>query len=168
MTDYTVRDARPDDVPAIQRVADRAWRAAYGDFLTESTIDAAMAEWYDADDLQARIEHEGTCYAVAVSDGHVVGFVTGGPAESDDEVAFLGAIYVDPDAWREGIGSALLGTFETFCRNRAFGRIRFGVLSENESGQSFYRKHGYEAVDDREGDLFGESITEVVFERELA
>lgn len=166
MSDDTVREAVPADVSGIGRVAERGWRAAYGDLLESATIDAAMAEWYDADRLAERVEDGETAYFVAVSEGNVVGFVTGGPDETES-VGFLGALYVDPEHWHEGIGSALLGTFEQWCRDRGFERIRFGVLAGNDVGQSFYRTHGYERVDEREGDLFGETMTEVVFGREL-
>lgn len=166
MSDFTVREAWPDDVSDIRRIAERAWRTAYGDFLDESTIDAAMAEWYDPDVIQERIDSDTVGYFVADDGRAVLGFVNGGPAD-EDGVAFLGAIYVDPDHWREGVGSALLGTFEAFCREHDYNSMQFGVLSDNDVGRSFYQQYGYERVDEREGNLFGETVTEQVFRRTL-
>ena len=166
MTTDIVREARPEDVPTICRIAEQAWRAAYGDFLEESTIDAAMAEWYDPEVIHRRLDSESVGFFVADRDGEVLGFVNGNPAD-EDGVAFLGALYVDPDHWREGLGATLLGAFESFCRERGFQSVRFGVLEANDVGRSFYSQYGYDHVDDREGDLFGQSITEAVYRRDL-
>ena len=38
----SVRSATTDDIPGIQRVADAAWRASYGDFLAERVIETIL------------------------------------------------------------------------------------------------------------------------------
>lgn len=165
----TVREATTNDVAAIVALAERAWRAAYGEILDTGTIDAAIDEWYDPGGTREAIEREDVAYYVAVerTPGEVerpaqdiLGYVSG---HGHEGTARLGAIYVDPQRWGEGIGSALLSRFERFCRERDCARVEFEVLRENEVGQSFYRKRGYEAVDEREIELFGETVREQVF-----
>lgn len=179
MTDPTIRPATPADVPAIRRIGEAAWRAAYGDFLPADVIDAAMAEWYDPEFVRESITRDDVTYLVAeVEKGvaevgeEVAGYISGGPDVADDggedvEVAALAVINVDPDRWGEGIGSGLLSRFESACRDRGAGVVRARVLAKNDVGQPFYRKHGYEAVREREAELFGVTVRERVFQRAL-
>lgn len=159
MADVSIRPAAPEDVTAVLRVAERSWQRAYGGFLPERAIDAAMEEWYDADRTRAAVDREDVSFFVAERDGDVVGFVRGRPSEGE-QVVTLGALYVEPERWGAGIGSALLDEFETYWSERGFEQASFRVLAENRVGTSFYRKHGYEAVDETEADLFGETVEE--------
>jgi ribosomal protein S18 acetylase RimI-like enzyme len=157
MTVARIRRAVPEDVPAILRIAERGWNATYGEFLAQDTIDAAMSEWYTPEATCELIEREDAAYFVAERRGNVLGYVCGGPS-GEEPVATLGAIYVHPDCWGDGIGTALLDEFEAFCRQRGYEAIRIEVLAENDVGLSFYREHGYEVVDRRGADLFGEAV----------
>lgn len=162
----TVREARRADAEEIVTLAERVWRAAYGEILEPDTIDAAMDAWYDPERTAEAIGREDIAYDVATAEneGTIVGYVSG---HGQGEVARLGAIYVDPDRWGEGIGTVLLDQFQQFCRVRGFERIEFEVLAENEVGQSFYRTHGFEVIDEEEVDLFGETVREQVFAGEI-
>lgn len=162
MDDVTVRDATTEDVPAIRTIAERGWRAAYRDILSTETIDAAIESWYDPETLRESVTREDVAYLVAERDGAVLGYVSGRPTE-EDGVASLGAIYVDPDHWQEGVGAALLAAFEDRCRRRGADRIEFRVLSDNDVGKSFYRSQGYERVETADAELFDERVTEDVF-----
>lgn len=155
-----VREATPSDVEEIVTLAERAWRATYGGTLARETIETAMDEWYDPEGTREAIERDDVAYFVAIDDGSVVGYVSG---SGEGTEARLGAIYVDPERWGEGIGTELLERFEQFCRRRGYERIEFGVLAENDVGKSFYRSHGFEVVDERDVDLFGETVRENVF-----
>lgn len=169
MADPTICPATPEDVAGIRRVAERGWTAAYDEILAQETIDLALAEWYDRDTLQEFVGHEGGTYLVAEDEG-IVGYVSGGQNGEDDGEdgsAVLGAIYVDPDCWGEGVGTALLEAFERERRVLGDRAVRLRVLADNEIGIGFYRARGYEAVADREDELFGEEVEELVFHREL-
>jgi len=166
MAEHTVREAVPGDVPAVHRIAEDAWRAAYGEFLPERVIESAMAEWYDPAVTRESIEDGDVGFFVAEAGEGVAGYASGGPGEEPD-IATLGAINVDPDRWMEGIGSALLGRFEAFCRDRGLAVVRARVLAENEVGGPFYRARGYEAVAEREAELFGARVRERVFRKSL-
>lgn len=166
MGEPTVREARVDDVSAVARVAERGWRAAYGDCLSRETIDEALGTWYDPSTLRGRIEREEGLFVVGERDGEVVGYASGAP-DDGRTVATLGAIYVDPDWWGMGVGGALLEAFESWCRRHGYRTIRFRVVAGNDRAASFYRSRGYEAVDEVDAELFGEPITELVFQGEV-
>ena len=167
MDEIAVRAAEPDDLEQILAIAERGWNTAYGEFLSQETIDAAMTEWYDPDDVREYIQRSDSAYFVAEADSDIVGYLNGGPTETNEDTASLWAIYVDPAQWRAGIGTALLTEFEAFCWRNSYIRIRIRVLAENKVGRSFYEKHGYEVVKDRDTTVFGEETRELVYSTTL-
>ena len=162
MSEVLVREATSEDIEDILDIADRGWNSAYSDFLSQETIDTAMAEWYDSDNTRKLIMREDVAYFVVEKDEDIVGYISGGSSDKEN-VASLGAVYVDPVYWGKGAGTALLEEFETYCRRENYDRIQFSVLTENEVGRSFYEKHGYEVIDEQEIELFGESTRERVY-----
>ena len=165
MEDLTVRNAVPADVEAISCVAEQGWTTAYDDLLADATIEAALAEWYDPTLTRERIEDDAVSYLVAEQDDSVVGYASS--TAVDDAVVGLGSIYVTPGHWGEGIGTALLEMFETRWSTRGYDAVRLFVLTDNDVGQSFYRDRGYEAVGERETELFGETVEERRYRKEL-
>lgn len=165
MADVTVREATVDDVSGIHRVAERGWNAAYDDLLSEDAIDAALTEWYDPEATREMVRRDDVASFVADEDG-VAGYVSGGSA-GEPGVATLGAIYVDPGRWDEGVGSSLLSRFEAWCLERDLGVVECEVLAGNDLGTSFYRARGYEAVEARESELFGDAVEELRFRRRV-
>jgi len=168
VSDVTVRPADSRDVPGVQRVARRGWHAAYEGVLSAATIEAKLDEWYDRATIRESVEREDVGYFVAEVDGQVLGYASGGPSDEGDDVGFLGAIYVDPDRWGEGIGSRLLDRVESFLADRGYERLRFRVLAENDVGTSFYRARGYAVVETTEAELADEVLREFVFEGALS
>ena len=162
MSEVQVREATSEDIEDILDIAERGWNSAYSDFLPQETIDTAMAEWYDPDNTRELIGREDVAYFVVEKGGDIIGYISGGPSDKEN-VASLGAVYVDPAYWGEGAGTALLEEFERFCRGENYNRIQFNVLFENKVGTSFYEKHGYEVVEEQETELFGESTRERVY-----
>lgn len=198
MPDCTVRPARTADVAAIRDVARAAWTATYGELLEQSTIDAALAEWYEPAAVGELVAAEDVAAFVATVDGpaddrdrpaddrpaddrSVVGYLTEGPDERESEatadaatdvppaqsIATVGACYVLPEYWGEGIGTVLLERFLAHARDRGCAAVEAAALAENDVAASFYRSRGFSAVHEREAELFGERVTDAVFRRSL-
>lgn len=162
-----VRHATPDDARAVQRVAARSARAAYEPILDDHALvdyverDRAVAEL--ADWLAEAEGREDVRYLVAVdgpgdrTDG-VVGFaqlrwddgVSATYVDEDD--CLLQSLYVDPDRWGDGAGTALVDRGVADLPDR-LSRVVLGVLPDNEVGKSFYAGYGFERV--------GEDVFEV-------
>jgi ribosomal protein S18 acetylase RimI-like enzyme len=164
MTAPIVRDATPDDVDAILDIAQRAWRDTYGDILQTATIESALDEWYERESTRAAIDDDEIAYFVAEDDDSVVGYLSGRQKENG-ETATISAIYADPNRRGEGIGTALLERFEEFCRDRGCRTIELWALAENDIGHSFYQSRGFEPVERKETELFGEQASETLFSR---
>ena len=162
MDEITVREATSEDIEDILDIAERGWNSTYGDSLSQGTIDTAIAEWYDPGDTREHIRRENGAYFVAEKDEDIIGYISGGPGDKE-RVAHLGAVYVDPDYWGKGAGTALLEEFEGFCRREGYDRIQFHVLTDNNVGTSFYEKHSYEVIEEQDTEVFGESTRERVY-----
>ena len=101
----------------------------------------------------------------AADDREIVGFATAQQTWAD-EVA-VHTVYVHPDRWAEGVGTALLEEIEASARAADADRLRAGVLSGNHVGRSFLESRGFERVETETAEVAGETVPEDVFEREL-
>lgn len=163
MTGFSVRQADLDDVPDILDLAERAWNATYETILSQRTIDRAMAEWYDFEGTREELERDDIGWFVATDCNELLGYVAGGPSQSGEEIAHLGAIYVNPAHWNQGIGTALLHEFEDWCLDHGFTHLTFHVLVENDIGVSFYQKHGYDIIEEEDMELFYDGVAQYDF-----
>jgi ribosomal protein S18 acetylase RimI-like enzyme len=143
--------ARPGDAPGIARVHTRSWQHAYRGIFTDEYLDnldwrARLPGWEDAISAP-RPAH---VLEVARAGDTVIGFAAAGPARDEDLPARYGeiyAIYVDPDAWSQGTGSALLdAAVARLARERPeLEAISLWVLEDNHQARGFYEKHGFRA-----------------------
>lgn len=163
--DPNIREATLDDLEDILDGADAAWYAAYGGILDPSTIAAALEEYYDPEIIQTAIEHDAIVFYVAEADGAVVGF---GSAEQTwaDEVE-LHTLYVHPDRWGAGIGSALVDRVAAWARKQGVDRLACGVLVENVVAVDFFEVIGFRRGRETAAEIAGEIHSEYEFELEL-
>ncbi len=151
--DVTVRAATRGDADAVQRVARDAWHAAYGEFIDADRLDETVDAWYDPDRVGAEdIDNPDRPFFVAVVGGDVAGFVEAAPG--DGGVAHLYRIYVAPDNWNRGIGSALLERIEQALRERGFDRLVLSVFAENTVGVQFYESSGFRRTESTHSERF--------------
>jgi ribosomal protein S18 acetylase RimI-like enzyme len=84
---------------------------------------------------------------VAEDDKHnVVGFsaLRSSPdVDADPQTAQVGAIYVHPEKWKEGIGRALLSVTVDRARERGFQQVTLWVLEANRRARGFYDSFGF-------------------------
>ena len=155
-----VRRARPEDARAIARVHAETWRDAYehvfgAERLASVSADARLGQW-------ERILAAGQSDVfVAVADG-IVGFVSTGDSRDADAEAELFAIYVLPEAWGTGAGSALMRAGVEAMRLRASGDAVLWVLDDNPRARRFYEREGWALDGERKEDEYlGIRVAEV-------
>jgi len=161
---WVIRPARPTDAAEIERVARAAWHAAYDPVLGPVVVDSVVDRWYALGTLRTEIE-EARWFFVAVEDGSVVGYTHAGRLAGRPRIAELYRIYVDPERWNGGIGTALLGAVLDAACSAGTERIRLLVLADNEVGIEFYRARGFESVGRTTTTLGDTEYEELVFER---
>ncbi len=154
-----IRPATEDDFESVRAVARRAWSDAYAEIMDDESIDGTISSWYSDDSLTDAVERPGTMFLVATGDEEVLGFCH---AMCQGDEGDLLRLYVDPDHWGGGIGSALYERLRGDLRDINMKRIRAMVLSDNTRGTGFYRRLGFEKSDEatvKIGDgEYGESV----------
>ncbi|NEU58934.1 GNAT family N-acetyltransferase [Halorussus sp. MSC15.2] len=174
MDDANIRPATPDDVADVRRVARESWHATYDGILGAEAVETVVDDWYDLFRLRQSVEREDGLFLVAEREGdgedaetELLGFAQSVLGDADDAAAQLPRIYVHPDHWGEGVGSAMLDRVESWAADRGAERLRLLVLADNEVGNAFYESRGYRTVGERESEFEGETVTDYVREKEL-
>lgn len=154
-----LRLAIPADALAVARIHVRAWQTGYRGVLPAAYLDGLRAEdravRYTFDRL------DGPRTTVAVVDGAIAGFAT----IYGDE---LSALHVDPDAWRRGIGSALIARARADLAAAGVVEAHLWLLAGNTRAQQFYERDGWTSDGTRRSELvWGAQVDELQFRRRL-
>lgn len=151
--EVTIRLAAPDEAESIQRVARKAWHAAYEEIIDPSRIDETVDAWYAPERLIADdITPTDRPFFVATVGDEVTGFAEAVPEDGD--VAHLYRIYVAPDYWGQGIGRSLLERLQGDLRDRGFDTLVLSVFAENDVGVEFYQSMGFERTAETNSERF--------------
>jgi len=133
-----VRRAVAHDAAPIAGVHVRAWQVAYRGLMPDEVLDGLSVEQREQMWQQALASQEGQAVYVAVEDAGVLGFcAVAAPSRDEhreDDVAEIAAIYVDPDAWRVGVGRALMDVALADLRADGWRSVTLWVLAENHPG----------------------------------
>jgi len=127
-----IRRARPDDGSAIEAIHAAAVRAGYRACYAPADVDAwiaGMATWRVGVDPARRD------VLVAEEGGRIAGF-----AALDATAGEVTAVYVDPAAWRRGVGRGLLAAVETIARLRG---VAPASLDASLNAVAFYEAAGW-------------------------
>jgi len=162
------------DVEGLIRVHGLAWREAYDGILPDGVRNAQPVDptAEDVDRWRVRLGDPRADAFVAVVDGGVRGFVDvrWGDANTKSFVgeneAELKAIYVRPDSWGDGIGTALLDRGLDALPDR-IATIRLETLADNATGVRFYEARGFERVDATTRTFAGDEYPVDVYARGL-
>jgi GNAT superfamily N-acetyltransferase len=155
-----IRAATRADAPEISAVQRAAWVAAYSDLISAEIIDRVTAP-----DDGARIRQtfrtrpwQRMTVGVDPDSGRVLGYASYGPevdvlgtlwphpmtsAGAAGEVAELYALYVHPDWWSAGTGTALMSG--VLAHTARYPVTTLWVLEGNARARAFYERCGFSA-----------------------
>jgi ribosomal protein S18 acetylase RimI-like enzyme len=143
-----IRWAGLPDARGIAEVHVAAWRSAYRGLLPDTTLEQLSVEDVNAR-WEGRLTETWAQVLVLSHDEQVVGFVGYGPTDDEDadpeNVGEIYVLYVAPEEWRRGHGTALLR--EAMDRLRAKGNTEavLWVLHDNAQAIAFYESAGFVA-----------------------
>ncbi len=175
----TIREATPDDAPAISAVHVGSWQVAYRGQIPDEVLDGLRVEarerWWRIEWWkQASASHR---LLVAESDAGIVGFAATGPSRDDDllegiaaprATGELYAIYVEPDDWGTGVGRRLLGRSVDELHAAGFEAATLWVIETNQRARRFYAIAGWTPDGSRKMETLGPStIAEVRYRLSL-
>lgn len=163
-----LRPLRLDEVVRYDEVRLDTWRSAYRGLVPDAFLDG-LAVTAELTAARTAMAHDPSrALHVAVLDGAVVGVAAAGPPRDDDldpdEVTELGALYVLPDHWGEGIGRALL---EGVLARRPRPTQALWVLEANARSRAFYASCGFAPDGHRKVEDLGAPVAEVRLTRSL-
>lgn len=154
-----IREARPDDRPAIRDVARRSLQTSYT--LEPKAIIGAIEEWYDENRLRNLLEDDDKVLLVAEVDDQVVGFSDS--VKTGENTGELLWLHVDPDYRGEDIGIDLYKATKNHLATLGASNLRGRVLADNAGGNAFYENHGLVKVGEEEVEIDGTPYVENIY-----
>jgi ribosomal protein S18 acetylase RimI-like enzyme len=143
-----LRDATPDDVPAIAALHADSWRRHYRGALTDDYLDRhadadRLAVWTERFAAADRAHTTITVIASPVDEATVLGFAHTILAADPTWGALLDNLHVTADRKRGGIGTKLLAeTARRVVQRDATTGLFLWVLEQNTAAQAFYLARG--------------------------
>lgn len=149
-----VRQATADDTDAIVAVTAAGWRTAYRDIVAQDRLAGLpLARWRSEVHVGLRRPVDDAFSYVAEIDGAFAGycFVAAPSRERDlgPNVAELVAIYVEPESWGRGAGTALMRAAMERLADLPYDEIFLWTFKENAPAIAFYERHGWKADGDQ-------------------
>lgn len=137
-----VRQPALSDVATLAALNERAWRAAYGTFVSEATMAPVLARLPQIWEENVAATGGQETWITEDDDG----WVTVGPSRDADTPPHEGelwALYVDPDLVGAGVGHGLHALGLTRLRARGFASASLWTFAQNARAVAFYERHGW-------------------------
>jgi len=175
MTDLTIRDATPADIPALHALVESAYRgeASRAGWTTEA--DLLDGQRTDAEDLASILADPEQGLLTAWRDDVLIGCIL--IARRGEGIGYFGMLSVSPTLQGGGLGRRLVGAAETAMADRfAAHRVRISVIPQRETLIGWYERLGYAATgetlpfpygDERFGQPLRDDLSFIVMEKAI-
>jgi GNAT superfamily N-acetyltransferase len=140
-----IRTATQADAAALARLFLTSWRAAYrgimpDDFLDALSVTPILTRW------ERLLADPGGATVLVEADDSLHGFASFGRTRDADEGVATGelhALYVDPDRWHHGVGTALGRAALAKLGAGGYREATVWVLEANVRARCFYERMGF-------------------------
>lgn len=176
MTELTIRDAVPTDIPALHALVESAYRgeASRAGWTTEA--DLLDGQRTDPEDLASVLADPEQGMLTAWRGDDLVGCIL--IARRGEGIGYFGMLSVSPMLQGGGLGRRLVGAAEAVMAKR-FGarRVRISVIPQRDTLIAWYERLGYAATgetlpfpygDERFGLPKRDDLSFIVMEKALA
>jgi len=140
---FTLRDARADDAPAIQKIYATHVLTGLSSFEEVPPDAAEMAQ------RMRTIQERGLPYIVADRDGQIGGYAYASPFRTRSAYRYTveDSVYISNDALRRGLGRTLLTELIARCTKAGFRQMVAVIGGSDNHGSIGLHKHlGFEMV----------------------
>ena len=114
-----------------------------------------------------RFKEERDGFWVASVDGRIVGSIAIDGLNHDSKGAHLRWFIVAPESQGQGVGKILIEEAIEFCREKRFGQIYLWTFAGLDAARHLYERHGFRLCKQCEGNQWGKTVTEQMFELNL-
>lgn len=148
MSDLTFRAATPDDVAALHRLIERAYRGETAKAGWTHEADLLFDARTSAEELAGLIADPDRVILLADQDERLIGCVQ--VARAGPGRAYLGMLTVDPPRQASGLGRHILAAAEDEARARfAARRMEMTVIHRRAELIAWYERRGYAPTGER-------------------
>ena len=151
-----IRPVTTDDIADLAAIHVAGWGGAYGGLIDQDYIDsqniekrtADWAEWLSDDTIDRLIAIDGVT-------GRAIGWVAYGPLRTPPAgmskirplySSEIYGLYLLPDVWRRGVGSALMAQAAAHLKEKKHNSMCLWVLDKNKRACDFYQAKGGQRV----------------------
>lgn len=176
MTELTIRDAVPSDIPALHALVESAYRgeASRAGWTTEA--DLLDGQRTDPEDIASVLADPEQGMLTAWRGDDLIGCIL--IARRGEGIGYFGMLSVSPTLQGGGLGRRLVGAAEAAMAERfAARRVRISVIPQRETLIAWYERLGYAATgetlpfpygDERFGLPKRDDLSFIVMEKALA
>lgn len=135
---YTIRTAKPSDVPAFAQIEINA-----GELFKTVGLDSLAGDHSSPEFVMSFVK-TGGAFAAVQDEGSIVGFAL---AFALDNAIHLQEMSVDPMHGRQGLGGRLLQAVAAWASKHDFTHVTLSTFEDVAWNAPFYKRHGYEIVE---------------------
>lgn len=143
----SIREAKPNDIPAISKLAKETYIATFGQTMSQEELIEALktrSEEYFTDVIR-------TDTILVAEEEKIVGFmqigrVTITSVQASGRDLELIKIYIDENQQGKGIGKALMEVMLKHPRLNGIENIYLDVYDENKKAIGLYKKYGFKII----------------------
>lgn len=157
-----IRPAKPEDAAAIGKIYCESWKAAYRGIVPQDYLDSLTPD--------DRKINPANFLVLESEDGIVFGLANLGVSRDTERPDWgeLRAIYLLPDFWRKGFGTALFQAAEQKLREMGYERYFLWAFCKNTRARRFYEKMGMRRVGKEQSfTIGGKELWECRYEKEF-
>jgi GNAT superfamily N-acetyltransferase len=143
-TNHLIRPLKAQDISAIQRIAELAWRAHYPGIISLHQIEYMLGWMYSHDQLRNDMK-AGVQFAGAYIEEELLGFA--GWELVDPQTAYLHKLYLIPDMIGVGLGSQTLNWVKREAKEAGAKQLKLAVNKSNLKAIKAYERNGFSQLE---------------------
>ena len=143
----TIREWTPEDLPAVRHITWETWVATYSSFIPMEDLRGYFGEHYSIEALAELMKEPGFHGLLAVGDDTAAGYAKI-KYNAEERRCYVSSLYILPGYQGKGIGTMLLSKGEEYARGFGVAEIWLGVMIQNASAVAWYKKIGFQFVEE--------------------